>query len=166
MGRQGLVFGVAVIEGFEVGWSRVVGGPPDALFQAGSISKPVTALAALELVGRGVLDLEADVNDRLTSWRLPGPERVSLRQLLGHTSGLGVGFYPGYRQGAEAPTVLQSLDGDRARGHRGGAGQAVVLRPVPLLGWRVHGNPATDRRRDRGAVRRGGRGIWCCGRSG
>jgi CubicO group peptidase (beta-lactamase class C family) len=111
MGRQGLVFGVAVIEGFEVGWSRVVGGAPDALFQAGSISKPVTALAALELAGRGVLDLEADVNDGLTSWRLPGPERVSLRQLLGHTSGLGVGFYPGYRQGAEAPTVLQSLDG-------------------------------------------------------
>ncbi len=46
MGRRGLVFGVAVIEGFEVGWSRVVGGPPDALFQAGSISKPVAALAA------------------------------------------------------------------------------------------------------------------------
>ena len=51
MGRQGLVFGVAVIEGFGVTWSRVVGGPPDALFQAGSISKPVTALAALELAG-------------------------------------------------------------------------------------------------------------------
>src|SRR5580693_2767677 len=111
MGRQGLVFRVAVIEWSGVGWSRGVGGPPDALFQAGSISKPVTALAALELAGRGVLDLEADVNDRLTSWRLPGPERVSLRQLLGHTSGLGVRFYPGYRQGAEPPTLLQSLDG-------------------------------------------------------
>jgi len=111
MGRRGMVFGVAVIEGFEVGWKRVVGGPPDALFQAGSISKPVTALAALELAGRGAVDLEADVNDRLTSWRLPGPQRVSLRQLLGHTSGLGVRFYPGYRQGAEAPTVVQSLDG-------------------------------------------------------
>jgi CubicO group peptidase (beta-lactamase class C family) len=113
MQRQGLVFGVAVIEGFGVTWSRVVGGPPDTVFQAGSISKPVTALAALELVGRGVLDLEADVNDRLTSWRLPGPQRVCLRQLLGHTSGLGVRFYPGYRQGAEAPTVRQSLDGER-----------------------------------------------------
>ncbi len=113
MGRRGAVFGVAVVEGFQVGWNRVVGAAPDALFQAGSISKPVSALVALKLVGRGVLDLEADVNERLTSWRLPGAERVSLRQLLGHTSGLGVRFYPGYRQGAEAPTVVQSLDGAR-----------------------------------------------------
>jgi CubicO group peptidase (beta-lactamase class C family) len=113
MQRQGLVFGVAVIGEFGLTWSRVVGGPPDTLFQAGSISKPVTALVALELVGRGVLDLEADVNERLTSWQLPGPQRVCLRQLLSHTSGLGVRFYPGYRQGAEAPTVRQSLDGVR-----------------------------------------------------
>jgi CubicO group peptidase (beta-lactamase class C family) len=111
MGRAGKVFGVAVIEDLGVAWSRVVGGPADAMFQAGSISKPVAALAALELVARGELDLGADVNERLTSWQVPGPQRVCLRQLLGHTCGLGVRFYPGYRQGAEAPTVRQSLDG-------------------------------------------------------
>jgi CubicO group peptidase (beta-lactamase class C family) len=111
MERSWPVYGVAAIEGFGVAWSRVVGGPPDALFQAGSISKPVTALAALELVGRGELDLDADVNERLLAWHLPGPRRVTLRQLLGHTAGLGVPFYPGYPQGAEAPTLRQSLDG-------------------------------------------------------
>lgn len=105
--RPGKVFGVAVLEDFEV----VSGGPPDRLFQAGSISKPVTALAALELAGRGDLDLDADVNDRLTGWQLPGRRGVSLRQLLGHTSGLGVPFYPGYVQGAVVPTLRQSLDG-------------------------------------------------------
>jgi CubicO group peptidase (beta-lactamase class C family) len=109
--RSGKVTGVAVIEDFELAWSQVGGGPPDTLFQAGSISKPVTALAALELVARGELDLDADVNGRLTGWQVPGPGRVSLRQLLGHTSGLGVPFYPGYPQGADAPTLRQSLDG-------------------------------------------------------
>lgn len=111
MGRPGKVSGVAVIEDFELAWSQVSGGPAGLLFQAGSISKPVAALAALELVARGELDLDDDVNGRLTSWRVPGPRGVSLRQLLGHTSGLGVPFYPGYPQGADLPTLRQSLDG-------------------------------------------------------
>src|ERR1700685_3993476 len=109
--RPGTVFGVAVLEDFELAWSQVHGGQADRLFQAGSISKPVTALAALELAARGDLDLDADVNDRLTGWQLPGPRGVSLRQLLGHTSGLGVSFYPGYPQGGDVPTLRQSLDG-------------------------------------------------------
>jgi CubicO group peptidase (beta-lactamase class C family) len=40
-------------------------------FQACSISKPVAALAMLRLVDRGLLDLDADINSRLRSWRLP-----------------------------------------------------------------------------------------------
>jgi CubicO group peptidase (beta-lactamase class C family) len=111
MRRPGKVLGVAVIEDFGLAWSRVCGGPPDTLFQAGSISKPVTALAALELAARSELDLDADVNGWLTGWQLPGPGGVSPRDLLGHTSGLGVPFYPGYSQGADAPTLRQSLDG-------------------------------------------------------
>jgi CubicO group peptidase (beta-lactamase class C family) len=103
--------GAAVIEGFDVAWSRVAGGPPDRLFQAGSISKPVTALAALELVARGRAGLDGDVNDQLTSWQVPGPRTISLRQLLGHTAGMGVPFFPGYPQGAEAPALRQVLDG-------------------------------------------------------
>jgi CubicO group peptidase (beta-lactamase class C family) len=104
-------FGVAVIDQGELAWSQVAGGSPDRLFQAGSISKPVAALVALELVGRGTLDLDGDVNERLTSWQVPGPQRVSLRQLLGHTAGVGVPFWAGYRQDEEVPTPLQVLDG-------------------------------------------------------
>jgi CubicO group peptidase (beta-lactamase class C family) len=52
MRRSGRVCGVAVIEDFGLAASQVHGGPPDRLFQAGSISKPVTALAALELAER------------------------------------------------------------------------------------------------------------------
>jgi CubicO group peptidase (beta-lactamase class C family) len=103
--------GVAVIDQGELACSQVAGGAPDRLFQAGSISKPIAALVALELVGRGELDLDGDVNERLTSWQVPGPQPVSLRQLLGHTAGVGVPFWPGYRQDEDVPTPLQVLDG-------------------------------------------------------
>jgi CubicO group peptidase (beta-lactamase class C family) len=105
------VCGVAVIDGFDIAWSRIAGGAPDRLFQAGSVSKPVTALAALELAARGEVDLDGDVNERLTSWQVPGPERISLGHLLGHTSGMGVPFFPGYPQGADVPTLPEVLAG-------------------------------------------------------
>ena len=107
----GKVLGVAVIEGSSIAWIHAAGGPPDQLFQAGSISKPITALAALELAARGQADLDGDVNQRLTSWQLPGSPGVTLRELLGHTAGTGVPFFPGYRQGAEVPALGQVLDG-------------------------------------------------------
>ncbi|MGH3301656.1 MAG: serine hydrolase domain-containing protein [Streptosporangiaceae bacterium] len=109
--RYRKVLGVAVIEDAEISWSRVVGAPADRMFEAGSISKPVTALAALLLVAHGRADLDEDVNSQLTSWQLPGPCRVSLRQLLGHTAGTGVPFFPGYPQDAPLPTLVQVLDG-------------------------------------------------------
>ena len=40
-------------------------------FQAASISKPVSALAALWLVQNGTLELDADVNRSLRSWQVP-----------------------------------------------------------------------------------------------
>jgi CubicO group peptidase (beta-lactamase class C family) len=111
MQRSRKVFGVAVIEESRVVLSEVAGGPPDLLFQAGSISKPVTALVALDLAARGHADLDSDVNEQLTSWHLPGSQRISLRQLLGHTSGIGVPFFPGYPQGTDVPALRQVLDG-------------------------------------------------------
>ncbi len=101
--------GVAVIRGGEVAVTD--GTPPGVLFQAGSTSKPVAAMVALELAARGQADLDANVNEMLTSWRLPGGDGITLRHLLGHTAGTGVPFLPGYRPGAPAPTLLQSLAG-------------------------------------------------------
>jgi CubicO group peptidase (beta-lactamase class C family) len=109
--RTRKVVGVCVTEEFGIAWSRVAGAAGEPMFQAGSISKPVTALVALELAARGRVDLDGDVNEALASWRLPSPQPLSLRQVLGHTAGLGVPFYPGYRQDAAAPTLVQSLDG-------------------------------------------------------
>jgi CubicO group peptidase (beta-lactamase class C family) len=91
------------------------GAQHDTRFQAASISKPVAALTALRLVARGVLDLDADVNDGLRSWRLPPRRgwaaRVTVRQLLCHGGALTMSGYPGYPVEARLPTLVQILDG-------------------------------------------------------
>jgi CubicO group peptidase (beta-lactamase class C family) len=86
------------------------------LFQAGSISKPVSAMAALHLVEQGRLELDADVNSTLKSWRLPPSDftakrPVTLRGLLSHTAGLTVHGFPGYDADSVTPTLVQVLDG-------------------------------------------------------
>jgi CubicO group peptidase (beta-lactamase class C family) len=119
---------VAVIAGGRVAWARgvgvkVAGGgtaadsvTPATLFQAASISKPVTATAALRLADRGTLALDADVNRYLTTWRVPdGPltatQKVTVRRLLSHTAGLTVHGFPGYAPDSTLPTLAQVLDG-------------------------------------------------------
>ena len=88
------------------------------LFQAGSISKPVFASGVMRLVQDGKLDLDQDVNQRLTSWRVPDSrfterEKVTLRRLLSHTAGLTVWGFPGYAHDKPVPTVPQVLDGQK-----------------------------------------------------
>lgn len=86
------------------------------LFQAGSISKPVAAIAALRLAERGRLDLDADVNRYLDSWTLPTSRftrsaAVTTRRLLTHSAGLTVWGFPGYAPGAPVPTLVEVLNG-------------------------------------------------------
>jgi CubicO group peptidase (beta-lactamase class C family) len=71
------------------------------MFQAGSISKPLAAMAALRLVEQGKLSLDADVNTFLTTWKFPADpvavgKPVTLRELLTHTGGTTVHGFPGY----------------------------------------------------------------------
>jgi len=89
---------------------------PDTLLLAGSVSKPVTAMAAIELVERGKLPLDADVNTLLRTWQLPGNELtaktpVTLRQLFSHSAGTTVHGFPGYARDEAIPTTRQILDG-------------------------------------------------------
>jgi CubicO group peptidase (beta-lactamase class C family) len=117
---------LAVINDFRVEWARGYGVreegrpqpvTPDTLFQAGSISKPVAALAALRLVEQGLIDLDEDVNQYLRTWKVPAnggwQPRVTLRQLLSHSAGLTVHGFPGYPVGSPVPSVVQILDGLR-----------------------------------------------------
>jgi CubicO group peptidase (beta-lactamase class C family) len=64
---------------------------PDTLFQIGSITKTFTMAAAMRLVEQGLLDLDAPIRRYLPDLRMSDPDvaaRVTLRQLLTHTSGL------------------------------------------------------------------------------
>ncbi len=58
------------------------------LFRPGSISKIFTAVAVMQLVEQGKLDLDRDVNDYL-DFAIPKtyPEPVTLRRILTHTAG-------------------------------------------------------------------------------
>ena len=88
---------------------------PATRFQACSISKPVAVLGMLRLVEQGVLDLDADVNEMLMSWRVPPnaswQPRVTLRQIASHSAGLTVGGFPGYARRAALPTLREILTG-------------------------------------------------------
>ncbi len=85
-------------------------------FQFGSLSKVVAAVTALRLVDKGKLKLDDPIDNKLGDWKLPSTpltekQRVTLRRLLSHTSGLTVGGFPGYAKEADLPTLNQMLDG-------------------------------------------------------
>jgi len=119
--------GIAVIDNFQVVWAKGYGviGPdskapvtPKTLFQAGSISKPVAATAALHMVEQGKLSLDENVNEKLKTWKVPEneftqAEKVTLRRLLSHTAGLTVHGFPGYDVDAPLPTLVQVLNGEK-----------------------------------------------------
>ncbi len=91
---------------------------PETLFQAASVSKSVTAFAALRLVQQGKLNLDEDVNHKLVSWKVPENEftrneKVTLRRMLSHTAGLNVASFEGYLAGESLPTTVQILDGQK-----------------------------------------------------
>ena len=109
---------IAVIHTFAIDWARGYGmrTTPETLFQAASISKPVTAMAALHLVEHGRFGLEEDVNAKLIAWRVPENEftrqkKVTVGELLSHSAGLNVHGFGGYAAGEPVPTLVQVLDG-------------------------------------------------------
>jgi CubicO group peptidase (beta-lactamase class C family) len=115
---------IALIQNGEVVWMKGYGFAdkekgikvtPNTVFQAASISKPVTAWAIMKLVEDGKLNLDAPVENYLTRWHLPSSEfdvnGVTIRRLLSHTAGLSLGGYPGYHPGDKIPTLEESLSG-------------------------------------------------------
>jgi CubicO group peptidase (beta-lactamase class C family) len=118
---------IAVIDDYKIIWTKaygVIGAGSQTpvttktLFQAGSISKPVAATAALALVQAGKLSLDEDVNQKLKTWKVPENEftkdqKVTLRRLISHTGGLTVHGFPGYDVDAPMPTVVQVLNGEK-----------------------------------------------------
>jgi CubicO group peptidase (beta-lactamase class C family) len=138
---------IAVIHGGKLEWARgfgvtKIGGPPvtpETLFQAASISKPVTTLAVLSLVQSGKLDLDTDVNQYLKTWKVPANEftqqtKVTLRGLLTHSAGVTVHGFRGYAADEPIPTLIQVLNGEPPANS-----SAIRVDTVPGKTWRYSG---------------------------
>jgi CubicO group peptidase (beta-lactamase class C family) len=116
---------IAVLDHGRLAWARGFGVADldtrapvteTTLFQAGSISKSVNALAQLQAVAQGTLGLDAPINDALRSWKLADNDLtrgapITLRLLLSHTAGTNVHGFPGYVAGTPVPSLVQVLDG-------------------------------------------------------
>ncbi|MEQ9922501.1 serine hydrolase domain-containing protein [Pectobacterium brasiliense] len=78
----------------------------DAIFRLASVSKPIVSVAALALVAQGRLDLDEDIILWVPTFQLRladgSPARVTARQLLSHTAGLGYRFFETHADGPYA----------------------------------------------------------------
>ncbi len=139
---------VAVINEGKIEWAKGYGVKalgsddpvtPETLFQAASISKPVSALGMLRLMEKGMIHLDTPVNEKLKSWKVPeneftNKEPVTLRRLLTHSAGLNVHGFPGYPVSASVPTIIQILNGEMPANT-----EAVCVNTLPGSEWRYSG---------------------------
>jgi len=88
----------------------------DTVFQAASVSKPVSVTGIMLLAQAGVIDITRNVNDYLTSWHLADNDlttknKATVQRLMSHTGGINVSGFAGYTVGSAIPTLLQVLNG-------------------------------------------------------
>lgn len=139
---------VAFFDQGKIVWTRTYGFADPAskkpvttetLFQAASISKPVSALAALRLVQDGRLSLDENINSKLHSWTVPEnrytqQQKVNLGEILSHTAGFSVHGFSGYATGEHLPTVLQILNGQNPANS-----PPILVDAVPGSIWQYSG---------------------------
>jgi CubicO group peptidase (beta-lactamase class C family) len=89
---------VAIVQGdqiiFQKGYGNAAPGKPvtpQTQFYIGSVTKSFTALAAMQLVEQGKLDLDAPVQQYIPWFKVADPQAsatITVRHLLNHTSGM------------------------------------------------------------------------------
>ncbi len=141
---------IAIVENGKLKWAKGYGYAntesgtkvdANTLFQAGSISKPVAALSALQLYENGKLDLDKDVNQYLKNWQLSEnkfttTEKVTVQKLLTHTAGTTVHGFPGYQQTDTFPEIIEVLSGK-------GNTAKIEVDTIPGSIWRYSGGGYT-----------------------
>jgi CubicO group peptidase (beta-lactamase class C family) len=88
-----------------------------SIFQAASTTKLVVSAITLHFVERGRFDLDKDVNTYLQSWKIPESDftkndKVTLRRLLTHESGLNRPEGGFTLEEGSVPTLVQVLKGE------------------------------------------------------
>ncbi|HMI04561.1 MAG TPA: serine hydrolase [Pedobacter sp.] len=118
---------IAVIKDYKIDWVKAYGVADAAskipvtdqtLFQAASISKSLNAVGVMKLFKSKHLDLFADINTYLSSWKFPYDslskgKKINTANLLSHTAGLSVHGFGGYEPGTPLPSVIQILNGTK-----------------------------------------------------
>jgi CubicO group peptidase (beta-lactamase class C family) len=116
---------IALIKNYKIEWVEGYGyanlenkSPvtENTIFEPGSISKSINALALMKLVQEKKIDPFVDINDYLISWKFPYDEKskgkkITLANLLSHTAGLNIHGFEGYKPGDKLPTISELLDG-------------------------------------------------------
>jgi CubicO group peptidase (beta-lactamase class C family) len=109
---------IAWIEGY--GYADVESGralTTDTPMSVQSITKSVTAWGVMRLRERGLIDLDTPVSQYLKSWQFPlsayPAEKITVRQLLSHTSGMPLGdFTNTYYPGEDIPSNRDVMTGE------------------------------------------------------
>lgn len=118
---------IAVIHDYKIAWAKGYGWADVAekrpmttktLFEPGSISKTLNAVGVLKLAQDKKVDIYADINTYLSSWKFPYDslskgKKITLAQLLSHQAGLTVHGFPGHDINGPIPTVYEVLDGKK-----------------------------------------------------
>lgn len=118
---------IAFVDNGQIAWTKHYGYAnledsipisSETVFTGASLSKPVTAIAALHLVEKGLLNLDEDVNLKLKEWKIPETklnknEKVTLRRLIGHNAGIKNDLWSSYLPEESVPTLNQMLAGEK-----------------------------------------------------
>jgi CubicO group peptidase (beta-lactamase class C family) len=132
---------IAVFKDYKIEWVKTYGVKdigtkepitPDTLFQGGSLSKCLAAVAAVKASEDGVFSLDDNINSILTTWKLEDNDNTAVRNvtprmLISHTAGTSVSHVNGYAPNVFLPTLTQILDGSSRSNTR-----RVVVESVPL----------------------------------
>ncbi len=74
----------------------------DTKLRMGSIAKPMTALAIMQLVEQGLLNLDEPIQTYISEYPVHPKTQITTRHLLSHTSGIS-----GYKDGRESNTTME-----------------------------------------------------------
>jgi len=116
---------IAVIQNYKVAWAKGYGWADvnekkpvteNTLFQAASVSKSINSMGVLKLAQDKKLDLNADINQYLSSWKFPydsvsNGKKITTLNLLTHTAGISSSA-PEYVSKETIPSLIQTLKGD------------------------------------------------------
>ena len=126
---------IALIHEDKVEWAKAYGVlqagsekpvTTESIFQAASSTKLLTSMIVLHCVETGRLDLDRNVNEYLRCWKIPQndfsrKEKVTLRRILTHQSGLNRPDGGFSCEAGSSPSLVEWLEGEKPVQSRGAA---------------------------------------------